>query len=210
MPAKRKVKPQSKESIESLKKQLEVLQERIADYTKTDNPLNYESPAPRVIEVKELYSWKAPERLFIPRNRKWYTYVILLVLILTLVLLFLQQFIIIAPILAIAFVSYVLASVQPEEIEHRLTTQGINSGNHSYLWDELGDFWFAREHTETVLHITTFLNFPRRLIFLIGAGDKEKIKDILVQYLPFREIPKTTWLDRAANWLASKFQKIAG
>jgi hypothetical protein len=192
--------PAKRESIEDLKKQLANLQEKVA---------GYETPHPTV-EVKELYSWKSPERLFIPRNRKWYTYIILLVLILTLVLLFLKQFIIIAPILSIAFVAYVLASVPPEDVEHKLTTQGLNSSGHSYLWDELSDFWFTEKHGETLIHIDTYLHFPRRLILLLGKGSKEKVKEVMVQFIPFREIPKVTWIDRLADLLSNNFHKIAG
>ncbi|HEY4694468.1 MAG TPA: hypothetical protein VIH52_00710 [Candidatus Nanoarchaeia archaeon] len=192
--------PAKRESIEDLKKQLSNLQEKIADY---------EFPQPRLVEVKELYSWKSAERLFIPRNRKWFTYVIVLVLVLTLILLFLRQFIIIAPILAIAFVAYVLASVPPEPAEHKLTTQGLNSGGHSYLWEELADFWFIEKYGETLIHIDTYLHFPRRLILILGKGDKEKIKEAMLQYLPFREIPKTTWVDRLADFLSNNFHKIA-
>ena len=191
--------PEKKESIEELKQQLANLQDKISTYENSPHP----------VEVKELYSWKSPERLFIPRNKKWFTYVIALVLLLSLILLFLQQFIIIAPVLAIAFVSYILASVPPEEMKHALTTQGLNSGGHSYLWQELGDFWFTTKHGETLIHIDTYLNFPRRLIILLGKAEKEKIKEIMVQYIPFREIPKTSVMDRWADWLSAKFHKIA-
>jgi hypothetical protein len=200
MPAKKA----PKDSIEDLKKELAHLQEKIADY---------ESPAPPhqpVIEVKELYSWKAPERIFVPRNKKWFSYIFLLVLLILLILLFLRQWMVMAPVLAIAFVSYVLASVPPEDIDHKLTTQGLNSNGHSYLWNELGDFWFTKKHGDTILNIDTYLNFPRRLFLLIGKADQEKIKDTMVQYIPYREIPKTTWIDRVADWLSAKFHKVAG
>jgi len=192
--------PAKKESIQDLKKQLENLQERIADY---------ESPGKSVVEIKELYTWSSPERIFIPRDKKWFTYIIMLVMLITLVLLFLQQFIIIAPVMAIAFVAYVLASVPPQTVEHKISTQGLTTDNHSYLWNELSDFWFTSHHKEDLLNIDTYLNFPRRLTILIGKGEKEKIQETLVQYLPYREVPKTTWLDRAAEWLSNKFHKLA-
>lgn len=191
-------KKKAKESVAELKEQLEILQEKVAEY----------EPATSY-EVKDLYTWSSPQRLFIPRDKKWYTYVILLVLIITLGLLFLRQFIIIAPVLAIAFVAYVLASVPAENVEHKITTQGINTSAHSYLWSEMIDFWFTNKSKETILYIDTYLNFPRRLIILVGQGDMETIKKKMVQYIPYRELPKTSWMDRVADFFTNKFQKIA-
>ncbi len=191
-------KKKEKESVAELKDQLAKLQQKVADY----------EPEP-TYQVKDLYSWKSPQRLFVPRNKKWYTYVILLVLVLTLGLLFLRQFLIIAPVLAIAFVAYVLASVPAEEVEHKITTQGINTSGHSYLWAEMVDFWFTHKDKETLLYIDTYLNFPRRLILLLGDGEIEEIKKHMVQYIPFRELPKVSWMDRVADFFTNKFQKIA-
>src|SRR3990172_3888676 len=129
-----------KESIEELKKQLTDLQSKVAEYETVSTPV--QQPA---FEVKEFYSWVAPERIFIPRNRKWYTYLFLMLLIIILVLLFLKQFIIIAPIAALGFVTYVLASVPPHQVTHKLTNEGITTDNKSYLWTELYDFWLVKK-----------------------------------------------------------------
>ena len=192
----------AQESVEDLKKQLTQLQEKVE---------RYENPQPEVptFEIKELYSWQAPERLFIPRNRKWYTYLFLLLLIIILVLLFLQQFIIIAPIAALGFVTYILASVPPHQIKHKLTNEGLTTENKSYLWSELYDFWLVRRGEIVMIHIDTNLNYPRRLILMLGEGDIEQIKKIMLQYIPFREVPKESYMDKAANFLSEKFHKIA-
>lgn len=206
MPAKKaKSSVKKTESIEELKSQLASLQERLSNYEQTQQP----QEEALEVEVKTLYSWKSPQRVFVPRNRKWFIYIILIVLLMSLILLFFRQFITIAPLLAIAFVAYVLSSVPPEDTEHHITTQGITSSEHSYLWEELADFWFTQKNEQTILHIDTYLNFPRRLIILIGEGNKDEIKGLLVRYIPFREIPKMSWMDRLADNLSAKFHKIA-
>jgi hypothetical protein len=187
------------ESIEELKKQLHSLQEKISSYEKEELPK---------FKVVELYSWEAPERVFIPRNKKWFLYLILLLLIIFVVILFLQEFIILVPVAAVGFVAYVLASVPPQTSQHKITNQGLNAGGHSYLWKELAEFWFTKENDETILHIATYLNFPRRIIMLIGNGDKEKIKEILLSHIPFREIPKRNWMDKVGDFLSEKFHKL--
>jgi hypothetical protein len=206
MPAKKaKTTANKSESIEELREQLATLQSRLSDYEQ----IQESQEEANEVEVRTLYSWQSPQRLFVPRSRKWFVYIILIVLLISLILLFFRQFITIAPLLAIAFVAYVLSSVPPEDTEHHITTQGITSSGHSYLWEELADFWFTERSGQTILHIDTYMNFPRRLIILIGNADKEEIKTTLVQFIPYREIPKMSWMDRTADYMAAKFHKMA-
>ena len=200
--------PEKKESVAELKKQLASLQDKVATIEgghKTQERVEEHHS----FEVKTLYSWDSPERLFIPRNRKWFTYTFLIILIITVVLLFAQEYIIIAPIAAIGFISYVLATVPPHKIGHKLTTEGINSGGRSYLWNEMSDFWLTKKGEETLINIETYLNYPRRLIMLLGEGDLEKIKEIMVQFIPYREIPKTNWLEKTLDSITERFHKFA-
>ncbi len=205
-------KPAAKESISELKKQLQQLQGKVAEYEVS--VAEAAAPAVQAVQaatfaVKTLYSWKAPERIFIRRNRKWYSYLFLLLLIIILVLLFLKQFIIIAPIAALGFVAYVMASVPPHHITHKLTNEGVTTENKSYLWTELYDFWLVTKGGQKMIELDTYLNYPRRLVLLVGEGELEKIKEVMLQYIPFREIPRETFMDKAANFLSERFHKIA-
>ncbi|HSX58498.1 MAG TPA: hypothetical protein VLE47_04500 [Candidatus Saccharimonadales bacterium] len=194
------------QSIEELKKQLTQLQEQVAQQ---QQPTASQTQPAQTFEVRTLYAWKAPERIFIPRNRKWFTYLFLLLLIIILILLFLKQFIIIAPIAALGFVAYVMASVPPHDVEHKLTTEGVLTGGRSYLWAELFDYWFVKKDDHETIQLETYLNYPRRLSLLVGDGEKETIKQTMAQFIPFREIPKETFMDKAADYLSEKFHKIA-
>lgn len=204
--------PAKKESTSELKKQLKELQTKIAtieaSQSQPDVPeqrLNHNQD----FRIETFYDWSSPERIFIPRNRKWFTYLFLIILLIVVVLLFVQQFIIIAPVAAIGFVSYILATVPPHQIEHKLTTEGINSGGHSYLWQEMSDFWITQKGDEKLINIETYLAYPRRIIMLVGTGDVEEIKQVMIQFIPFREIPKENLLDKFLNNLTERFHKFA-
>jgi len=158
--------------------------------------------------VKTLFRWQSFSRPYAKRSSKWFLYTTLFVATILLLLLFMKEFIIMAPVLAIAFVAYILATVPPELVENEITTQGINNAEHSYLWDELDDFWITEKRGFTLLHIDTFLQWPRRLIILINKDDKGKIQEIIARYLPFRELPKTGWFDSLADSLANGFHKL--
>ncbi len=203
--------PKKKDSTEELKKQLKDLQDKIVslEENKKTQVDDQDQTKSEIFRVETLYSWSSPERLYIPRNRKWFIYLFILILIIILVLLFMEQFIIIAPVAAIGFVAYILATVPPRDIEHKLTTEGLNSDGHSYLWQEMWDFWVTKKGDEKFLHIDTYLNYPRRITILTGKADLELIKQIIAQYIPFREIPKENFLDKAFNFLSEKFHKLA-
>lgn len=158
--------------------------------------------------VKTLFRWQSFSRPYTKRTTKWLIYTLLLVATIVLILLFVHEFFIIAPVLALAFVAYILATVPPEIIENAITTQGINTADRSYIWEELDDFWFTEKRGFTLLHIDTFLSWPRRILLLINPADKEKIKETLARYLPYRELPKTSWLDHLADYLSAAFHKL--
>jgi hypothetical protein len=196
----------AKEStIKNLKSQVETLQEQISKLEDKDN-----SEKRKQKSVKSLFRWQSFARPYTKRGAKWFVYTFLLVATIILILLFVREFFIIAPVLALAFVAYILATIPPDLIENEATTQGINTAGDSYLWDELDDFWIVEKQGFTILYVDTFLHWPRRLIILLNKHDKEKVRDLLARYIPYRELPKTTWLDSIADYLSTSFHKLTG
>jgi hypothetical protein len=187
-------------TVEELRKEIFKLQEKLDVVDKKDTK--------KEKAVKSLYRWQAFSRPFRRRSAKWIFYLLVLVATIILVLLFLQEFFAALPILALALLAYVLATVPPEIIENEITTQGINVDRHSYLWEELDDFWFAEKYSFTVLEIDTFLSWPRRLFVIIKKEDQEKVKQLLAKYIPYRELPKRFWLDGVAEAFSTTFHKF--
>ncbi len=164
------------------------------DKTPTDSPK----------EVKTLLEWESASRPFKRRDAKYFTNLAIIIFVLAAILLFVQEFLLIGVLLALLFVSYVLGTVEPDKMDHKITTQGITTGNRSYLWNELNDFWFSEKYGETVLNVGTKIRFPARLLVLVPFMDREKVKDILVEYLPFREVAPTSWMDQTVDWVTAK------
>ncbi|TSC53107.1 MAG: Uncharacterized protein LiPW16_485 [Microgenomates group bacterium LiPW_16] len=149
-------------------------------------------------------SWRSPSRPFKKRQKEFFTTIGAIVFLLAVILVFIKEFLLIGVILALAFVAYVLATVEPEEVEHKITTNGLESARHFYKWEELAGFWFWEKWGQPVLIVVTKLRFPGRVVILIGGQDQEKIKNILSKYLKFYEKPEKNWMDDAAKWLAEK------
>lgn len=155
------------------------------------------------VPEKDLYRWQAPNRLFKRRSREFYSTVAALVFLLSLILFFAKEFLLIGVILAIGFVSYVLASVPPEEVTHSLTNKGIRTSDKLFLWETLGRFWWQDKWKQTYVNIESPGRIPSLVILLVGKGVKEEIDTVLKTYL-INQKPEPTWFDNAAKWLAEK------
>lgn len=155
-------------------------------------------------EERQLYTWEAASRPFKKRDREYYTTIAIIVFLVSLILFFAGQFLFIAVLVSLAFVSYVLASVPPDHVRNVITTFGIRTGDQLFYWEELGRFWFSEKYKATLLHVETARAFPAQLLLVIDEQEKEKIKEVMLKYTIF-EKPQPTWLDKAANWMQEKF-----
>ena len=155
------------------------------------------------VELKTLLKWKAPARPFKKRDREYYTAIGAIVILLAVILLFLKEWLLIAVIVALAFVAYVLATVSPEKVEHEITSRGVVVEKKLYQWKDLNRFWFSVKWKDKILNIDTKLGFPARFMMLLGEIKKEDIKEILNKYVQY-EVPEKTFLDKSAKWLSDK------
>jgi len=155
------------------------------------------------VELKSLLKWEALARPYKKRDREFYTTIAAIVFLLAVILLFLQEWLLIVVLASFMFVTYVLATVQPEKVEHEITTLGVTTSGKSYKWQDFLRFWFEEKTGETILHIDTMLRFPTRLILLLGQEDKERVKKILQKYVRY-ENPEDTFMDKASKWLQEK------
>ena len=198
------------ESIQELKSQLSNLQSKIEGLEGVESPKEVSKKVQESYhKVVNLFEWESASHVFIPRGKKWLTFIILFTAIIALIILFLREFFILGPLLAIAFFAYVLSSIPPENIEHRITTQGLITGKKEYLWEELYDFWFTKKHGHQILNVDLQSGYPGRVMLIIKEKDKEKVRDILLEILPYREIPRTNWMDSVSDYLSNLFHKIA-
>lgn len=153
-------------------------------------------------EEEVLLSWSAPNRPFKKRNKEFFTTVFLICVLVSLILFFANQFLPIAVVLALGFLTYVLASVPPEIIQNKITTYGIYTADHMCFWFELGNYWFTKKYKHYILHIES-AKFPYRMILLFDEKEKTTLEKTLDLYL-YQQAPKATWFDRAADWLQEK------
>lgn len=154
-------------------------------------------------QTKVLLEWRAPARPFKKRDREYFTTIGAIVFLLAVILLFLKEWLLIAVMVALAFVSYVLASVPPGEVKYVLTNKGIRIAGKFYPWENLHRFWFAKKWDQRKVVIELKTGFPGRLFLMLGDKEKEEIKKVLIKYLE-QEKPELSLVDNAAKWLSKK------
>lgn len=154
--------------------------------------------------LKDLLVWKSPARVFKKRDREFYTTIAAIIFLLAVIMLFLKEWMLIALIISFGFMAYVLSTVEPQEVEHKITTKGVVTGEKRYEWQYLISYWFSKKWGNQILNIQTRLGFPPRLIMLLGKTEKATLQKILDKYIVM-EKPQKSWIDKSGEWLAEKF-----
>jgi len=149
-----------------------------------------------------LFQWQAPERPFKKRNKKYFSTVFVIALLVSLILAFAGQLVAIAVVLAVAFVVYALSVVPPQNLTYKISTYGVRIESNLYYWEELGRFWFTDKYDQNILNIET-VRFPGRITVLLGDQKKEIIELILAEVL-LQQKPELTLYEKASAWLQEK------
>jgi hypothetical protein len=151
---------------------------------------------------EEYLSWVSPSRLFKRRDKEFFTNIGAIVFLLTILLVFAREFLLIAAVLSIVFLIYVLSTVPPQDVPHRLTNLGIESVGHFYRWEDLLEFWFEEQWGQVTAVIKPIMG--PRIIILLGTEKMQTVRDVMAKHIPYREQPERTWVDNAASWLSKK------
>lgn len=152
---------------------------------------------------EEVYAaWTSPSRLFKKRDREFFVNILAIVFLLSVILVFVREFVLIATVLSIVFLIYVLSTVPPEDVNHRITNLGIESTGHFYRWEEFADFWFEEQWGQHMVVLRPFMS--PRMIILLGSEKQEKIREMIARHIPYREEPDRSWVDNAARWISEK------
>lgn len=169
-----------------------------------NNPAPSAPVSPTTPTVGNVLEWEAPVRPFHERSQEWFKVVAVIVVLVSLVAIFLREFLLLGVVFALAFVSYVLSTVPPQKVRHRISDEGISFGGTLYTWIELTEFYFSDLEDERALFVVTKKRFPSLLIMLLGGVSEEAAKNLLEKHLKVTAAPREDWMARSAHWLSSK------
>jgi hypothetical protein len=155
------------------------------------------------MEYSTVYlSWKSPSRLFKKRDKEFFRNIAAIVFLLLVILFFAREFLLIFAVVSLAFLIYVFATVPPEDIPHKITSLGIETGERFYPWETLKEFWFENQWDKEILVIATVAG--SKVIMILDGVTEKSVKDIMTRFLPMQEEPKKSFVDTAASWLSKK------
>jgi hypothetical protein len=154
-------------------------------------------------EEKVLLEWTAAERSFKKRDRDYWITAIAILILVSVILVFIKEFFLIIALISLLFMFYVLSAVPPGQTKYKITNRGVYMGETSYFWNILEKFWFSTSLNSEMVNFGTVLRFPRAISLVINAGDKEKIKEIVVKRIPMIE-NSPNFVDKLTKWFAEK------
>ncbi len=153
---------------------------------------------------QQIYVWKAPLRAYKKRSRSILRFYVAVSLLLSLIVFFFGDKVLIIPIVAVFFLFYVLTITPPPDVENKITIFGIDSAGVTLRWELLSHFYFTKKFGFEILTIVTHAPYFYHAFFVIPSGEiKQKVTDILSQHLMFQEKPQRSFTDKMIDWLSN-------
>jgi len=169
---------------------------------KDNGKVNEETVNKQPEPEKTLLSWRAASRPFKKRDKRFWTTIVIISTIFGLILFLAEGVMPVILIISIIFLFYVLSTVEPEEIEYKITNKGVKIADKTNPWEVLTRFWFTNR-LKTELLVFELTRIPGRLETVINSSDKDKLRKVVSEYLP-EEQASPSGLDKMANWLAKR------
>ncbi len=154
-----------------------------------------------------LIEWHAPDRPFKKKSRDFYRRVAVILIFFSLLFLIIKDFWLILFMGLFFFVVYVFTSIPPRTVTHKITTNGVKyASERTYEWSELVDFFFYKRDGVDFLVFDTVEKFPGRLYLILPDKTlKDKIRNVVNQYLSIIDTPDETYLDKITTYLSRLF-----
>lgn len=156
-------------------------------------------------DIQTFLSWSAPGRPFSKKGRQFYATVILLMMLIEIILFLFSWYELMVVVLALVFLAIVLYTIPPKDFHYKITSEGIRVEDNFYIWSELYDFYFKTVDNVDTLVVRSGVILPGELKLTLGSLSREHVRRILVNYLPYREYVKPTFVESSADWLSRNF-----
>ena len=150
-----------------------------------------------------LFSWKAPLRPYKKRSALIIKFYLVVALLLSLIMLFFGDTILLIPIWALVFIFYVLTITPPPDVENKITTFGIDAAGVTLRWEVLSHFYFGKRfgfHTLTVVSQSPY--FYHAYLVVPTEEMKKRLIIILSTHLLYQETPQKTVTDKMLDWIS--------
>ncbi len=143
--------------------------------------------------IEYIYSWKSPERIWQEKDKAWYVIYSFIFTAIVALLALIGEWVLIIAVLGFAFLWFVQGSVEPQIVEHVISSVGVKTFNKLYKWADIKCFWFSTKKDAVILNLDLINEdnpdslFRRRICLIIDAKDRDHLFEILFTYLEYGE-----------------------
>lgn len=150
-----------------------------------------------------VFSWKAPIRPYKKRGGLVLRFYLAVALLLSLIVFFFGDKILVIPIWAVLFLFYVLTITPPPEIENKITKFGLETAGITLRWELLSDFYFSKRFGFYVLTVISHAPYFYHAYLVVPNDEvKKNLMLILSEHLIYQEKPNRTLTDKLVDWLS--------
>jgi hypothetical protein len=151
-----------------------------------------------------VYQWRAPLRPYKRRSALILRFYLTVAFLLSIIMFFFGDKILIIPIWALVFLFYVLTITPPPEVDNKITTFGIETAGVTARFETLSHFYFGKRFG---FYTLTVVSQPPYFYHLYVVIPDEEVKNnlikILSNHLIYQEKPQKTLTDRMLDFLSS-------
>jgi hypothetical protein len=158
----------------------------------------------QVSNPQVVFTWKAPLRPYKKRSKLILRFYLAVALLLSLIILFFGDKILLIPIWSLLFLFYVLTITPPPEVENKITRFGIETAGITLRWEALSHFYFTERFGFDVLTLVSNAPYFYHAYLVVTDGEtKRNLILILSEHLVFQEKPQRTLTDKMVDWLSN-------
>jgi len=146
-------------------------------------------------------SWKAPLRPYKKRAGRVLRFYLAIALLLSLIVLFVGDKMVLIPLWSILFLFYVLTVTPPPTIKNAITDFGIETGGIMMKWGAFSYFYLTSRFGYRVVTLVGHAPYNSH-VYLVLPNNKEqkKIINIFIKKLVYRQNPHRGMVDKLADF----------
>ncbi|MEK7071116.1 MAG: hypothetical protein AAB966_04875, partial [Patescibacteria group bacterium] len=102
-----------------------------------------------------IFTWEAPLRPYVKRSSEVIRFYIALAILITLIVFFFGDYILLIPIWGLMFIFYVFTVTPPHAVTHKITKFGVETSGHTFRFEDLAYFYFSHRFGFVILTLVT-------------------------------------------------------
>jgi len=152
---------------------------------------------------QRLFSWKAPLRAYKKRSKNILRFYMALSLLISLIVFFFGDRILLIPILTLLFLFYVLTITPPPEVEHIVTTFGIETTGITLRWEFLSHFYYTKKFGFDIITVVSYAPYFYHAYLVVPNGEvKKKVTSLFSKHLMYMEKAPRNFTDKVIEFLS--------